>query len=220
MRLVITPAKGLQVVVPKGFDRSRIPSILQERLDWIEHHLERARQALAGREATLAPPETVAFRSIGRTVRVRYLLTDAKGVSARGDGDMVTVRGAIGARDAVFLALRSWLLGQGKAVLPGLLAAESVRLGLPFESASVRLQRSRWGSYSARGGVSLNAKLLFLPPEITRYVLVHELAHSRHLNHSGAFWTFLEHLCPGAAALDKALRRSGGHVPGWADPPG
>ncbi len=220
VRLVITPATGLRVVVPKGFDRSLVPAILAERLPWIEHHLELARQAQAGREAALTPPETVELRAIGRVLRVRYLLTAAKGVSASGEGDMLTVRGAISERDAVFRALRAWLVRRGKAVLPELLAAQGSRLGLPFTGVTIRLQRRRWGSYSARGGVSLNARLLFLPPEITRYVLIHELAHSRHLNHSDAYWKYLEGLCPGAAALDKALRRAGGHVPAWADLPG
>jgi len=218
VRLVITPAAGLRVVLPQGFDRSLVPAILRERLGWIEHHLERARAVQAGREAAIAPPESVEFRAVGRVVRVRYLLTTATGVSARGEGNVVTVRGAIEGRENVYQALRAWLVREAKAVLPGLLAERSASLNLPFERVGVRLQRSRWGSYSARGSVSLNAKLLFLPPEITRYVLAHELAHSRHLDHSARFWAFLERLCPGAAALDKTLRHADGHVPAWANP--
>lgn len=250
VRLVVTPAAGLRVVVPRGFDHGLIPAILRERLDWIEHHLERAQAIQAGRLALQTPPEYVEFRAVGRVVRVRYLMTQAKSVSARraagagwadgpagaapadgsegaggawamgADGDcaVVTVRGAIGKREDVYRAMRAWLVREAKAVLPGLLAAESARLNLPFTGVGVRLQRSRWGSYSARGTVSLNAKLLFLPPEITRYVLAHELAHSRHLDHSARFWAFLERICPGAASLDKALRHARDYVPAWAAP--
>ena len=61
-------------------------------------------------------------------------------------------------------------------------------MGLPYRRLAVRRQRTRWGSCSARGTISLNCCLLFQRPEVVRYLLVHELAHIRHMNHSARFW--------------------------------
>ena len=94
----------------------------------------------------------------------------------------------------------------------------SDRHRLFFARVAVRGQRSVWGSCSSRGTVSLNWKLLFLRPALVDYVLVHELAHTRHLDHSSAFWRLLVSLEPSARALDAELRSAGRFVPHWLEP--
>ena len=80
---------------------------------------------------------------------------------------------------------------------------------------SIRGQRSRWGSCSATGDISLNYQLLFLPPHLLRHVLVHELCHTVELNHSPRFWRTVARFEPDLAALREEMRRSWSHVPGW-----
>ena len=70
-------------------------------------------------------------------------------------------------------------------------------------------QKSRWGSCSATGTISLNWRLVLLPYEIGNYVIYHELAHLVHLNNSAGFWNHLNELCPNAKLLDKKLRKKG-----------
>ncbi|WP_243358222.1 M48 family metallopeptidase [Fundidesulfovibrio terrae] len=236
VRLVITPRNGLTVVTPEGFDPELVPDIVRDRLDWVTHHLERAQSMR--REAEL-PPASVELRAVGRELSVRYRLAgrfgaarrdvspqaghvpDARepagGVRVRASGERsLDVSGNIAARESVGLALRAWLKREAARELPILLEAESRRTGLTYSTVSVRLQRTRWGSCSAKGGISLNARLLFLPPEIARYVLAHELAHTVHLNHSEKYWRFLESIHPGALALDRQLRTARRYVPFWA----
>lgn len=66
------------------------------------------------------------------------------------------------------------------------------RLGLEFGALSVRDQVSRWGSCSARRGISLNWRLVLLPSELQDYVILHELAHLTEMNHSAEFWKLLD----------------------------
>jgi predicted metal-dependent hydrolase len=65
-------------------------------------------------------------------------------------------------------------------------------MGTRFSRISIRRQRSRWGSCSVRGTISLNACLLFQRPEVVDYLIVHELTHVRHMNHSARFWQAVE----------------------------
>ena len=229
VRLVITPETGLTVVTPQGFDPGLVPGIVLDRLDWVRHHLLRMGEIprATPREAAL-PPAHVELLAVGRVLAVRYKAPAGSNVGpggAKGKGAVrvrasgpssLEVSGNIACRLTVGLALRAWLKREAARLLPPLLATEARRLGLRFSSVSIRLQRTRWGSCSARGGISLNARLLFLPPELAAYVLIHELAHTVHLDHSEKYWSFLESLSPGARTLDRALKKADRYVPAWA----
>jgi predicted metal-dependent hydrolase len=87
---------------------------------------------------------------------------------------------------------------------------------LSFCSVQVRRQRTRWGSCSAKGAISLNLCLLFQSPAVLRYLLCHELAHTEHMNHSARFWRRVEQCEPQYRALDAELLRTGwNRVPQW-----
>jgi len=79
------------------------------------------------------------------------------------------------------------------------------RYGFNFSKASVRDQRTRWGSCSARGNISLNIKLVALPRELADYVLLHELVHTRVHNHSQRFWKELDKYVGDGKARAKKL---------------
>ena len=79
--------------------------------------------------------------------------------------------------------------------------AEKMRLakqmtGAPLRRITVRNQRTRWGSCSCRGTISLNWRLIQTPSEVCEYVILHELCHLRHMNHSPQFWALVGEVCP------------------------
>lgn len=69
-------------------------------------------------------------------------------------------------------------------------------LNLPVRRVRLEIMRVRWGSCSRKGNINLNTALLFVPTSILRYVIIHELAHIRHPNHSAAFWKTVENVMP------------------------
>jgi len=87
--------------------------------------------------------------------------------------------------------------------------------GLSYSSVSIRRQQTRWGSCSSRRLISLNARLLFLPPELVTCVLAHELCHTKHLNHSPRFWRLVESYLPDYRRFDRHLRNGDLCMPGW-----
>jgi predicted metal-dependent hydrolase len=78
--------------------------------------------------------------------------------------------------------------------------------GLTVQRVSVRNQRSRWGSCSRRGTISLNWRLIQTPEFVRDYIILHELAHLRHMNHSRHFWQEVERLCPDYLAAERWLK--------------
>jgi predicted metal-dependent hydrolase len=80
--------------------------------------------------------------------------------------------------------------------------------GFAVKTVSVRNQRTRWGSCSPSGRISLNWRLIQLPPAVRDYVLLHELTHLRHLDHSARFWRELARLCPNHAEARTWLKSS------------
>jgi predicted metal-dependent hydrolase len=147
---------------------------------------------------------------------VRYEEHSSSFVRLLQRGNEITLKGNAASQLSCRRALKRWLLEQGKQKLIPLLQSISTETNIPFASVSVRLQRSRWGSCSRRGKISLNAKLLFLAPELVRYLFVHELCHRQQMNHSPAFWKCVEDQEADYAALDRRMRTAMQSVPAWA----
>ena len=118
----------------------------------------------------------------------------------------------------VSAALLSWLGERASAYLPRLLATLSFETGIDYRQVQLRRQRTRWGSCSANGTISLNVCLMFQRPAVARYLLVHELCHRRHMNHSQRFWGVVEGFEPQWRALDAELLAGWRRVPAWVFP--
>ena len=88
--------------------------------------------------------------------------------------------------------LKSFVIAYAKKYLPIYLKQVSGETGLRFNQCAVRQPKTRWGSCSAKHDIMLNSGLVLFPQEITRYVAVHELAHTKHFDHSLNFWAEVE----------------------------
>lgn len=96
---------------------------------------------------------------------------------------------------------------EARRVLVGRLEQLSAQHGLCYNRVSLRNQKTRWGSCSAKNDISLNMKLVKLPQELIDYVILHELVHTRIKNHTRAFWRELDKIVGNAKALDAKLNQ-------------
>lgn len=86
------------------------------------------------------------------------------------------------------------------------------RMQVDYRSITIRNQKTRWGSCSAKGGLNFNCLLMKMPPEIIDYVIVHELCHRKQMNHSKAFWNEVAYVLPNYKNSVEWLKKNGAGI--------
>ena len=170
-----------------------------------------------------ALPERLELRCLGAEWRVEYSSVfaqvegQARTVAREKPERLLLVAGDVRDTVACRAALRRWLRRKARSTVVPRLAVLAYERGFSTGPVSVRAQRTRWASCSRQGAISLNVRLLFLPPELVDYVLLHELCHTVRMDHSAAFWALLRKHDPECLAKRRLLRDAHLFVPGWFD---
>jgi len=203
----------VEVVVPARTSPRAIAQFLEGHRQWIESKLAAARRHAAAPEPF--PPNRIALSACGQSWRV-HLAGGSDRVRARASAPgILALAGDMSDSRQVRRALRDWLARDARALLGPALDQCARDMGVAYRRIAIRHQRTRWGSCSTRGTISLNVCLLFQTPQVLRYLLVHELVHTRHMNHSRSFWAEVARHCPEHARLDAELLDGWRRVPSW-----
>ena len=209
----IIPGGDVEIVVPSGTRPRAVQQFVSRHRRWIDRKV--AQYQPAGAAAGDEIPALVRFRATGESWQVEPVAANGGCRVAIDGGRLLLFIDRSGSTIARH-ALQQFLRQRAQATLLPRLHELSAQCRLPYAGAQIRRQRTRWGSCSRRGTISLNACLLFQSPAIVRYLLVHELAHTRHLNHSRRFWSLVEQLEPQWRELDAGLAQGWREVPSWA----
>ena len=102
------------------------------------------------------------------------------------------------------------LADRAMAVIPDRVRHFAPMVCVDYGRVTIRNQVSRWGSCSAQGNLSFNCLLMLTPAEVQDYIVVHELCHRRHMDHSAEFWADVERVLPGYRSSECWLKRNGG----------
>lgn len=202
----------------------RIPAFVARNRQWIESRLAEAQRQIPERFRQW-PPQSLMLPAIDLVLELSFGQEPGKSTEDRpsvsagnlGRTQSLRIQATASERAAVVRELQLVLKELARQYFPVRLGMLAALHGLHYERVQIRGQRTRWGSCSSRGTISLNYKLLFLSPELVDYVLLHELAHTRHMNHSTAFWNQLSAMHADARRLDTMLRHVGPEVPPWMD---
>ena len=218
MRLSVSPLGVVEVVKPLSVSWQSVSEFVAKHEDWIKRTLARVRSAGGdGGSRERALPHNVYFHAFDQRWQVSYLpnlkhkLREAWGE----DGDKTLLVKHAAAAD-VQSTLCQWLSVKAKQLLIPWFEQVSVETGLSYKKVSVRAQKTRWGSCSSAKHISLNRALVFLPKELVRYLFIHELCHTRFLNHSAQYWEHVSLWLPNYKNLDAALNKATGAIPLWA----
>mgnify|MGYP001814738163 CR=1 FL=1 len=214
LAIKVFPRGRVEVVVPKRTRPADVQAFIEANRDWIE----RSRAAFAEQlpPEPFVLPNRIDLPAIEQSFRVRYeRRSGASSVSYRSSGGAVTLRGNTGDDAQCVAALRRWLASVARKECLPRLQALSELTDNPFQRMHVRCQKTCWGSHSSTGTISINVCLLFLDPPLLRYLMIHELCHARHMNHSRRFWQRVGRFEPDYRRLDKTLGESWKSIPAW-----
>ncbi len=202
VRLSIRPGPKVELTVPAGASLAAAEAFLRENLPWLERALAKARPVQSSLSRHLAD-----FPSL--TVDDRWTEVELVAAGRAGfrlvEGDRVRLSYPESDPEG---GLRRATRALAAESLRAAVARLSRRVGVAVADVSVRDQSSRWGSCSAEGALSLNWRLVLLPPSIHDHVILHELAHRRHMDHSDRFWGQLEAWDPDWRRHDRELTRT------------
>ena len=198
----------VEIVVPVGVSAKAVRDFVQRFTPWIDRKVAAMQCDV---EAQAAMPPSVEFAFSDEKFAVEWVSGPKRGLAQVGGRLVIHAPGEEAARDL----LRAWLKrAAGERLAPRLMKLAH-DLNYSVARVAIRCQRTRWGSCSTRGTVSLNCSLVFLPPEVVRYLFIHELAHTKHMNHSASFWRLVEKLEPDYRRLDRELLAGWRTVPAW-----
>jgi predicted metal-dependent hydrolase len=210
IKIQVYPHGGVEIVAPRRARSKDIEAFVDEHRDWIAK--------TRSKFSELRPPEpplpaTVNLPAIGEVANIHYRKGARAGI-AYSQG-LLTLTAAELTPAGCWPLLQKWLKQMGRQHLVSRAIEVGETIGLHPEQVHIRLQRTRWGSCSSSGTVSLNAAVLLRPPEEMRYVIVHELCHLRHMNHSIRYWQLVEKHIPGYRAIEKSLDAAWQTSPLW-----
>jgi predicted metal-dependent hydrolase len=204
--------KGLQITIPYRFNLKELPDILQHHKVWIEKQLAKLTEDF---EKSQILPKTIALAALNQHWKIDYIKSACKlSIIERPHGELAVV-GSYEQIDLVKKLLTNWLKKQARNHLLKALNALSEQTGLAYGQFSLRDQRTRWGSCNKDKSISLNYKLIFLPQALTHHILLHELCHTVHLNHSSKFWHLVAKYDPHWQANRLSIRQANQFIPDW-----
>ena len=198
LAISITADGSLIARAPLFMSAAEIEAFVRQKQAWITRKQQEV-QSRAIARFVLSDGATLPF--CGETLTVR--LANVRSVSRQGDELLVPQR-ATGNAPIV-----RWLRAQARSLLPPMVDSLARQMGVRPTRLSLSTAKTRWGSMNTRGEMRLNLALLLTSREIVAYVIVHELAHIPHPDHSAAFWACVERAMPDYRARQAWLKQHG-----------
>ena len=209
MRMTLSGEGVLTVTLPRRTSNAAMEEFIRSSLPWIERTLYKLSLRARGKKIPRQVfPTRFVFPLSGEQFPIRYEWRNVCWLGVREENGSILVSGKVLDPGLVHEAFVGYLIRKAGQVLTPMLGRLAAEHGFRIGKVSVRFQRGRWGSCSRARDISLNAQMLFLQPEEVHYVLIHELCHTREMNHSDRFWQEVAKYCPDHLRIRKALKQN------------
>ena len=193
-RLEVSNGTGLTVVIPKSYELAQVPKFIKEKRRWILDKLAKfGKTRLPSAQKELKSGDVVPY--LGQNVEVVTQIDHRKTDSVYLDGNRLMVSlGSKGSR--LSSLLECWYRQKAEELFRDKVGRLCSMLGVNHSRLSIRGAKTRWGSCSHKGNLNFNWKLMMVPESVIDYVIIHELAHLKEMNHSRKFWNLVAEQCP------------------------
>jgi len=194
--------QGLRVTVPPGLRRGEIEKFLDRHQDWLEQRLAKVPTRPQVRPGIKIPVRGVPHRIVHEPER-RGTVT----LSSDERGRLMIVHG-----ERVHLPRRiaDFLKREAKREIEKLVTKHTATIGKRAKAIRFKDTSSRWGSCTSDGNLSFSWRIMMAPSPVINYLVAHEVAHLKEMNHGPKFWKLCEQLCPDTERCKDWLKRNGG----------
>ena len=202
--------RGLRVGAPQRAPLIEVETLIRKHGDWVTQKLDEWRSRRSPEPLRLT--DGTRLPCLGGEVEIRLSEGNNKSTWNANGTLTLCLRAPEHAGGVLEKAFKARALEHFHAAM----AAHALRFGVPTPPLRLSSARTRWGSCSQRSGIRLNWRLIHFPPQIIDYVIVHELAHLREMNHSPRFWAIVAHYCPDFRAARDQLKQLSATLPAFA----
>lgn len=207
--IIIERDGSILVRAPKGVNDDRIANIVESKRSWIYQSLVEWRELNATR-VLREYKNGEGFLYLGRPYRLLFVSNQEQPLQLKDDRfmldrELVEQGGVAAAKDA----FRDFYIGKGLEYVRSRVNYYASKLGVEPIGVEVKELGNRWGTCSASGKLSFHWKCMMAPPTIIDYIVVHELCHFHHRNHTDAFWNEVDKVMPNFRERKEWLRKNG-----------
>lgn len=190
--IVIDKEQQVIVKVPERMTKSQIEALVLQHSTWIEETQAKKRERLEASDWLITGKQLY----LGK-----YWPVTIKEVSMQGGQILFNTEIGFklvtdGTTDCARKLMEQFYRRKSQEIIPPLVSRYAQQVGVSYGKITIRKQETRWGSCSSSGNLSFNMKILFAPTEMIEYVVLHEVMHLRHFDHSKAFWADIESYMP------------------------
>lgn len=197
IKLRIDPRQGVVLLLPKRASLTAGLAFLRQEIDWIASNINKIPECIPFRAGAMLP-------LLGRPHRITHV-PEQRGFVWAEDGHIYVA----GREEHLPRRVKDWTRRTAKAEISVWAAEYAEKIDVSYSGITLRDQVSRWGSCSSTGRLNFSWRLLLMPEDVMRYIIAHEVAHLRHMNHSSAFWALVDEMHPAVAAAKSWLKRNG-----------
>lgn len=194
IRIKLSQQGDLSVTVPSFTHTQSAHKFVQSKVNWIEKNLSKIKP-----QAPKALPRSLDLKLLNEEWSILYTeikthdnallkCDEREGQTLELKGNQAQIKDI----DHISDILNQWCRKKAKTIFNKMLQELAEIHGFHYHRLSIRTQKTRWGSCSSQKNINLNSKLLFMPEEVVKYVIIHELCHTVEMNHSSRFWTLVE----------------------------
>jgi predicted metal-dependent hydrolase len=202
-------ADGLVVHAPRLISQVQLEYVLLQKSHWI-------RKKLLETYSDIPPPlswaDGMTLHYLGETIRLRVSQDTADRRPLFEDGELHLQITKVNVAEAIARKVTDWYKRIALPYFSQRLEKFSDRLGEPLPKLMLSSARTRWGSCNSKRVIRINWRLIQAPPHIIDYVICHELAHLKEMNHSPRFWNVVKGLYPDYPAAERELKRLSSHL--------
>lgn len=209
LNITVKPFVGAIVSIPIGMSYNSAVRIVNEKKLWLLHHLNKMKD--------FEKLQTIFDENSGYCTKHHRLIlkkSDRKNISVRISKEKINVVysselkiNSTELQSAIRYGIERALKVEAKEYLPDKVKLLAAKFNFDFNKLALKNIKSRWGSCSRKNNINLSIHLMRLPEHLIDYVILHELVHTVHHNHSKRFWSLLDKVTGGAKILDKELSK-------------